>query len=190
MDPFALLSSGARFDKRKKPAAAVPKAVNYTVAQPLPELPSKQQQPRRKRKKQQAAADANGDHRYIAADAGFSLFGGSGQAQQQQKQPQQQEPELPEVHTRDPQEEANVIRKALKIKVRRFEHYSLLRLLYDGKFSLQALCAAAQRPGKGLHLVMLIDDYGMKLWHEHIHRRVFLLLLLHQQLSPVALAIG
>jgi hypothetical protein len=136
MDPFALLSSGARFDKRKQPASAVSKPVNYTVAQPLPELPS--EQPRKKRKKQQAAANANGDRSDIAADAGFSLFGGSGLAQQQHKQPQQQEPALPEVHTRDPQEESNVIRKALKIKVRRYEYNcSFVGLLRIRKLSLQ-----------------------------------------------------
>lgn len=112
-----MLTSGARFDKRKQPAAALPKPVNYTVAQPLPELPSDPQQPRKKRKKQQAGAGTTVHQHEVDVDAGFSLFGGSLQAQQQHKQPQQQEPELPEVHTRDPQEEANVIRKALKIKV-------------------------------------------------------------------------
>jgi hypothetical protein len=45
------------------------------------------------------------------------LFGGGQHQQQQQKQPQQQEVELPDVHTKDPHEEANVIRKALRIKV-------------------------------------------------------------------------
>jgi len=114
MDPFALLSSGAKFDKRKQAARPKP-TVNFTVAQPLPELPSEQQQPRKKRKKQHGATAGHSD----GADAGISLFAGSMQhaVQQQPQQQQQQEPALPVVHTKDPYEEANVIRKALRIKV-------------------------------------------------------------------------
>jgi hypothetical protein len=41
------------------------------------------------------------------------------QQQQQQQQQQVAEPPLPQVHSNDPHEEANVIRKALRIKVRR-----------------------------------------------------------------------
>jgi hypothetical protein len=123
MDPFALLSSGARFDKRKKPAAPGTKPAGvFTVAQPLPQQ-QQQQQSRKKRKKQHggaAAAAAGGDDDQDAdASAGISLFGSSHPQQQshQQRQQQQQELPLPEVHTKDPFEEANVIRKALRIKV-------------------------------------------------------------------------
>lgn len=116
MDPFALLSSGARFDKRKQPGSVSRPPGSFSVAQPLPE---QQQQPSRKKRKKQQGAAASGEQVAIDADAGFSLFGGSlQQAQVQQQQQQQQlEAALPEVHTRDPQEEANVIRKALRIKV-------------------------------------------------------------------------
>jgi uncharacterized protein HemX len=118
MDPFDLLSSGAKFDKRKQASAAIPKPVNFTVAVPLPELPSDQQTARKKRKKQHNSAGADALLLSVDADAGFSLFGGGQQQQQQQqKQPQQQDAELPSVHTKDPHEEANVIRKALRIKV-------------------------------------------------------------------------
>lgn len=116
MDPFSLLASGAHFGKRKQRPEAARQPTSHTVAPELPEHQQQQQQPSKKRKKQQqqAAATANGDQQVVGDVAGFSLFGGSLQQPQQQ---QQREPELPQVHTRDPQEEANVIRKALKIKV-------------------------------------------------------------------------
>jgi hypothetical protein len=50
-------------------------------------------------------------------DGGISLFSASAAAQQQQQQVLA-EPPLPQVHSNDPHEEANVIRKALRIKVR------------------------------------------------------------------------
>jgi hypothetical protein len=51
-------------------------------------------------------------------DGGISLF--SAAVQQQQQQQVVAEPPLPQVHSNDPHEEANVIRKALRIKVRIF----------------------------------------------------------------------
>lgn len=57
--------------------------------------------------------------------AGISLFASSTKQQQQQYN-QQQHDQLPEVHTNDPLEEANIIRKALRIKVKGI--FSLLSL--------------------------------------------------------------
>lgn len=50
------------------------------------------------------------------AAGGISLFAGAARQTAQQQQ-QQHEPLLPQVRTNDPFEEANVIRKALRIKV-------------------------------------------------------------------------
>lgn len=133
MDPFALLSSGARFSKQhtgpsnKRPAPAT--AANFSgVAQPLPALPSdpqqqsSQQRPSKRQRRAQAAAAAAAAQQQAdaAGDAGsISLFGGSSASQQQQSQQKQDNDAelLPVVNTKDPYEEANVIRKALKIKV-------------------------------------------------------------------------
>jgi hypothetical protein len=143
MDPFALLSSGARFDKRKQPGSVSRPPGSFSVAQPLPEQQQQQQPSRKKRKKQQGAA-ASGEKVAIDADTGFSLFGGSpqqAQVQQQQQQQQQLEAALPEVHTRDPQEEANVIRKALRIKVR--ADWCLLLFIVVVQLSHMSLIAIA-----------------------------------------------
>jgi hypothetical protein len=50
-------------------------------------------------------------------DGDISLFSGAAATQQQQQQVVAAEPPLPQVHSNDPHEEANVIRKALRIKV-------------------------------------------------------------------------
>jgi hypothetical protein len=141
MDPFAVLASGARFDKQaalhaKRPAPQHQRA--HAIAPPLPELVTSPaagsggQQPQRKklrRKQQQEQQQQQADHHQHAAgrEAGISMFGGSVQQQQQQQAVataataaanQQPQDALPEVqHSNDPYEEANLIRKALRIKV-------------------------------------------------------------------------
>lgn len=119
MDPFAILTSGTRFGKPQtnKLAAASAHASNLTAARSL-ELPQQQNPSNRKRKRQQNIQATGSLAVPGHEDASISLFGRPMQQQQQPLQQQQQQSELPVVHTRDPDEEANVIRKTFRIKVR------------------------------------------------------------------------
>ncbi|WIA37500.1 hypothetical protein OEZ86_014412 [Tetradesmus obliquus] len=117
MDPFALLSAGVHYDKSKIPKTAIQKTHAYSVALPLPDLPRPAgSQPSKQKRKKGAAGTQQQQQEQQADDGGISLFSAAAAAQQQQQVAA--EPPLPQVHSNDPHEEANVIRKALRIKVK------------------------------------------------------------------------
>ncbi|KIY97098.1 DEAD-box ATP-dependent RNA helicase 57, partial [Monoraphidium neglectum] len=145
MDPFALLTSGAKFDRgRMKQDQNVYRGQQHRAAAhalppgllKAPAAAAGGQPPRKKRRLQHATAHAgaseSGADDHQGSDPGISVFGGSqspaGGAGGQRRRDDAVAAAgmagagagaeaLPEVRTHDPNEEANSIRKALRIKV-------------------------------------------------------------------------